>query len=191
MSGPSRDRDTHRKWESGASKRKRKAEMAVANEALGASMRTFLNKNKNLSTSEAADLDMITESQMNEAKMSPEAEEVKNKSLSTVDSAESEKNDFQKNNDKTRSESEEVMQSESNKTTSDIELCVGAGTARDLGAGTSTANFRENKESEFCKLETNDPGNWSFPINDAYRHDLVQCGPQQNLDLSNEYYPKN
>ncbi|KAL4719354.1 hypothetical protein ACJJTC_006518 [Scirpophaga incertulas] len=30
MSGPSRDRDAHRKWESGASKRKRKAEMAIA-----------------------------------------------------------------------------------------------------------------------------------------------------------------
>lgn len=154
-------------------------------------MRKFLNQNKNSSTSETADLEMITESQTNEAKMSSEAEEVKNKSLPTFDTAESEKNDFQKNDDKTRSESEEVMQSESNKTISDMELCVGAGTSLDLGEGTSTANVRENKESEFCKLETNDPGKWSFPINDAYRHDLVQCGPQQNLDLSNEYYPKN
>jgi len=159
MSGPSRDRDAHRKWESGASKRKRKAEMAVANEVLGASMRKFLNQNKNLSTSETADLEMITESQMNEAKMTSEAEEVKNKCLSTFDSAESEKSYVEKNDDETRSELAEVMQSESNKSLSDI--------------------------------GTNDPGKWSLPINDAYRHDLVQCGPQQNLDLSNEYYSKN
>lgn len=34
MSGTSREREAHRNWESGASKRKRKAGRAVTNEAL-------------------------------------------------------------------------------------------------------------------------------------------------------------
>ncbi|XP_060881095.1 uncharacterized protein LOC132952716 [Metopolophium dirhodum] len=37
MSGSSRDRDTGRKWESGASKRKRKAEMMQVNQAMSTS----------------------------------------------------------------------------------------------------------------------------------------------------------
>lgn len=54
MSGSSRDRDTGRKWESGASKRKRKAEMMQVNQAMSTSMMKFLNKT---STSTTTDLD--------------------------------------------------------------------------------------------------------------------------------------
>lgn len=43
--------------------------MAVAYEALDATMRKFLNQDKNLSISDTADLDMITKSQMNQATM--------------------------------------------------------------------------------------------------------------------------
>ncbi|KAL4703081.1 hypothetical protein ACJJTC_018118 [Scirpophaga incertulas] len=160
MSGPSRDRDAHRKWESGASKRKRKAEMAVTNEALSSSMLKFLHQKKILSTSDPA----VSDGQMTEDKSYPE----------------------------------EVMQSViSNKTINDSEPCArssfdpGEGTSFDLGQAASSFNVMENAESELCKLETNDPGKWSFPISDAYRHDLVQCGPRQNLHLNNECYPKN
>lgn len=57
------------------------------------------------------------------------------------------------------------MQSESNKTISEIEPCVG--TSLDLGETTSSVNVRDNKESELCKLKINDPGKRIFPINDA------------------------
>ncbi|KAK4880038.1 hypothetical protein RN001_008184 [Aquatica leii] len=42
--GPSRDRDIGRKWESGASKRKRKAETIMSNQAMSSSMMKFLKK---------------------------------------------------------------------------------------------------------------------------------------------------
>lgn len=62
MSGPSRDRDAHRKWESGASKRRRKAEMAVTSGALSSSMRKFLNQNKSFSTIETTESETIIDS---------------------------------------------------------------------------------------------------------------------------------
>ncbi|KAL4708243.1 hypothetical protein ACJJTC_013812 [Scirpophaga incertulas] len=115
------------------------------------------------------------------------------KILSTSDPAVS---DGQMSEDK--SYPEEVMQSIiSNKSINDSEHCArssfdpGEGSSFDLGQAASSFNVMENAESELCKLETNNPGKWSFSISDAYRHDLVQCGPRQYLHLNNECYPKN
>ncbi|GFT81442.1 zinc finger MYM-type protein 5 [Trichonephila clavipes] len=35
-----------------------------------------------------------------------------------------------------------------------------------------------------------DPGKWVFPVNDLQRHDLIQNGPNQDLEQSDESYPK-
>ncbi|KAF2879931.1 hypothetical protein ILUMI_26260 [Ignelater luminosus] len=35
-----------------------------------------------------------------------------------------------------------------------------------------------------------DPGNWVFPVTDSQRHDLIQKGLDQNLEKSDESYPK-
>ncbi|GFW36432.1 zinc finger MYM-type protein 5 [Trichonephila clavipes] len=35
-----------------------------------------------------------------------------------------------------------------------------------------------------------DPGKWAFPVNYSQRHDLVQNGPNQDLEKSDESYPK-
>ncbi|GFX19585.1 uncharacterized protein TNCV_2074931 [Trichonephila clavipes] len=35
-----------------------------------------------------------------------------------------------------------------------------------------------------------DPGKWVFPVNDSQRHDLIQNGPNQDLEISDESYPK-
>lgn len=82
-----------RKWKSGALKRKRKAEMAVVNERLGASMRKFLNQNKNLSTPETADLNKLPS--LKRMKRRCQKQELKI-SLSTFDIAEPEKKLFSK-----------------------------------------------------------------------------------------------
>lgn len=44
MSSSSKDKETGRKWESGASKRKRKAEIILSNQSMSSSMMKFLNK---------------------------------------------------------------------------------------------------------------------------------------------------
>ncbi|GFW02986.1 TTF-type domain-containing protein [Trichonephila clavipes] len=35
-----------------------------------------------------------------------------------------------------------------------------------------------------------DSGKWVFPVNDWQRHDLIQNGPNQDLEKSDESYPK-
>ena len=35
-----------------------------------------------------------------------------------------------------------------------------------------------------------DAGNWTFPITDSQRHDLIQNSPHQNIEKSDESYPK-
>ncbi|CAG4984980.1 unnamed protein product [Parnassius apollo] len=35
-----------------------------------------------------------------------------------------------------------------------------------------------------------DPGKWIFPVNDSQRHDLIQNGSNQDLEKSDDSYPK-
>ncbi|XP_050529651.1 uncharacterized protein LOC126899133 isoform X2 [Daktulosphaira vitifoliae] len=166
MSGSSRDRDTGRKWESGASKRKRKAEMMQVNQAMSTSMMKFLNKT---STSTTTDLDEPN------AKMDLNEENLSLKSS--------------KYNEELTKEVE---------TKSDLET-------------SPPINTFENKEitlyvnsniNNICDLEMHkqeivlseplmslDPGKWVFPLSGSQRHDLVQHGPQQMLDICDENYP--
>ncbi|KAE9545541.1 hypothetical protein AGLY_001084 [Aphis glycines] len=117
--------DTGRKWESGASKRKRKAEMMQVNQAMSTSMMKFLNKT---STSTTTDLDEPN------AKM-------------------------------------------------------------DLNEGNLSNKISKYNEELTKEVETNeppmslDPGKWVFPLSGSQRHDLVQHGPQQMLDICDENYP--
>lgn len=157
--GPSRDRDVGRKWESGASKRKRKAETAISNQALSSSMMKFLKKpSSGVTASESCDETLFSEtepaSQLNET-----FSQISDTALPS-----------------TSSESAVTQISESNKELESEYMCDS-----------------ENQEQEVHLSEPLidlDPGKWVFPLNDAQRHDLIQNGPDQDLEKSDENYPK-
>lgn len=71
--------------------------MTVTNEVLDSSMQKLLNQNKTLTTSATSELQIITDSQTNKMKTSPE---IKNKNL-PITTAEWEKTDFRKDEKKT------------------------------------------------------------------------------------------
>ncbi|KAF0749388.1 zinc finger MYM-type protein 5-like [Aphis craccivora] len=149
-----------------ASKRKRKAEMMQVNQAMSTSMMKFLNKT---STSTTTDLDEPNiKMDLNEGNLS---------------------NNISKYNEEMTKEVE---------TKSDLET-------------SPPINTFENKEitlyvnsniNNICDLEMHkqeivlseplmslDPGKWVFPLSGSQRHDLVQHGPQQMLEICDENYP--
>lgn len=142
--GPSRDRDIGRKWESGASKKRRKAETVMSNQTLSSSMMKYLSK----------------------------------KPCSEVTSFESDESVVQIAEPASESCGSAVIQvSELNKEFESENIC-------------ETENQEETihlRRESFVDL---DPGKWVFPITDLQRHDLIQNGPYQNLEISDEEYPK-
>lgn len=146
MSGSSKDRDTGRKWESGASKRKRKAEMMQVNQAMSTSMMKFLNKT---STSTTTDLDEPN------AKMEVET-----------------KSDLETSPPINTFENKEITLYVNSNINNICDLEI---------------HKQEIVLSE--QLMSLDPGKWVFPLSGSQRHDLVQHGPQQMLDIGDENYP--
>lgn len=176
--GPKRDRDAGRKWESGSAKRRRKAERAISNQALSTGMMKFLNPTASGTTEPS-------ESTASTSKKYSATIEIPMNLRST---------DGEPLNTDTERQSEIDTKSISNESDSDDEIPV-----------FPESNILDHeKKMKICSPPTSsdasdaikqvfdnfDPGMWSLPISDVQRHDIVQNGPSQQLNIDDEDYPK-
>lgn len=176
--GPKRDRDIGRKWESGSAKRKRKAERAVSNQVLSSSMIKFLSQTASGSIESSESIASTskghrtsTETPLN-LEGTPEA-------LNTDTKRQSEK-EIGSNSSQSESDTEISMLTLNN-IIHDHEEQI------EIGFPPVTSDASDVVTQAFVN---SDPGMWMFPITDSQRHDIVQSGPTQQLNNSDEDYPK-
>ncbi|XP_067121206.1 uncharacterized protein [Centruroides vittatus] len=180
MSGlsPKKDRNIGRKWESGSAKRKRKAERAVSNQVLSSGMMTFLNQTASGSTESS-------ESIASTSKKHRATSENPSNLGSTPDAL----------NTNTEQQSEIEIGSNSSQSESDAEISVltlsniihDHEEQIEIGSTPVSSDASDVVKRAFVN---SDPGSWTFPIMDSQRHDIVQSGPTQQLNNSDEDYPK-
>ncbi|XP_051168857.1 zinc finger MYM-type protein 1-like [Leptopilina boulardi] len=165
MSGPSRKSDAVRKWESGASKRKRKAAEALSNEAMSSTMIKFLKKSSNDSTvnsDESVSQNIVQENNVSK-NITEEvfSTEMENKSDS----------EYRMMNDP--SENENVLE----------EI--------DFTENKSDENKEPNSNVALPEsLISTDPGKWPFFIMVSHRLYLIEIEPYKNSEIQDDYYPK-
>lgn len=168
--GPRRDRDIGRKWESGSAKRKRKAERAVSNQVLSSGMMKFLKKTASGSTESS-------ESIASTSKKDIATSETPLNLGSTPDAL------------STEPQSEIEIGSNSSQSESETETPVLSSRIHEeqIGSPPVSSDASDVVKQAFV---SSDPGMWTFPITDSQRHDIVQSGPTQQLNNSDEDYPK-
>lgn len=170
--GTKRDRDKGRKWESGSAKRKRKAERALSNQVLSSGMMKFLSQTESGSTKSNESVASTSQQHVSvseNSEITPDAP--------TIDI------------ERRKSKTEMACQSKSDAEISVSTLSISHNQEEEIEISSPPVN-RDASDVVKQAFASFDPGLWTFPMTDAQRHDIVQSGPTQPLNNSNEYYPQ-
>lgn len=165
--GCGRDRDKGRKWESGASKERKKRKADTANEPLRSSMKKFLG--------------------LGSATLASTSTSNAEVSVTTTNESESTQTDAQKGKEEldAREEIGKVEVEGKGKEETEVEV----GETEEKMEGECDAKEDESETSiDSIKISSSDIGKWQFPVTDQQRCYLVEKGVQQ-LEKADSEYP--